>query len=142
MPHLQIVHSDALPEHQRRVDAIQAQIRSELANGAASAPPRPSIFKPAPPRPAPSANALDHRIAEELDHVVRKLEHLGGSLASNPILLQRHASELQSIDLIKQIIGHVARVVESSDEEWAVERITLQDLRARLQRKALRPIGS
>jgi hypothetical protein len=140
MSHLQIVHTDA-PDHQRRVDAIQAQIRSEMAGASEAAPPRPSIFKAPPPRPAPSANALDHRLAEELDHVVRKLEQLGGSLAANPILLARHAAELQSIDLIKQVIGHIARVVEAEDEEWAVERITLQDLRARLQRKALRPIG-
>ena len=142
MSHLRVVHSDAGPDHQRRVDAIQAQIRSEIAaRGELAEPPRASIFKPAPPRPVPSANALDHRIAEELDHVVRKLEHLGGSLAANPILLQRHGAELQSIDLIKQIVGHLARVVEAEDEEWAVERITLQDLRARLQRKALRPLG-
>jgi hypothetical protein len=141
MSHLQIVHSEA-PEHQRRVDAIQAQIRSEIAaRGEAAAPPRPSIFKAPPPRPAPSADPLDHRIAEELDHVVRKLEHLGGVLAANPMLLNRHMAELQSIDLIKQVIGHIARVVEAEDEAWAVERITLQDLRARLQRKALRPIG-
>jgi hypothetical protein len=141
MPHLQIVGPDAVPEHQRRVDAIQAQIRSEIEAGREAAPPRPSIFKAPPPRPAPSADPLDHRIAEELDHVVRRLEHLGGSLAANPILLQRHAAELQSIDLIKQIVAHLARVVEAEDGAWAVERITLQDLRARLQRKALRPIA-
>lgn len=142
MTHLQIVRPDSTSEHQRRVDAIQAQIRSELtASAKPEAPPRPSIFKPAPPRPAPSSNPLDHRIAEELDTIVRKLELLGGTLAANPILLQRHAAELQSIDLIKQIVGHLARVVESGDETWAVERITLQDLRARLQRRALRPLG-
>ena len=62
-------------------------------------------------------------------------------LAANPMLLNRHIAELQSIDLIKQVIGHIARVVEAEDEARAVERITLQDLRARLQRKALRPIG-
>jgi len=142
MPHLQIVRPDALSEHQRRVDAIQAQVRSEMAAGREPAPTRPSIFKAPPPRPAPSADALDHRLAEELDLIARKLEQLGGTLAANPILLQRHAADLQSIDHIKQVIGHIARVVESSDPEWAVERITLQDLRARLQRKAIRPIGA
>jgi hypothetical protein len=142
MPHLQIVHSDAGPEHQRRVDAIQAQIRSEIAaRGDLASPPRPSIFKAPPQRPAPSSSQLDLRLGEELDHVVRKLEHLGGALAANPILLSRHAAELQSIDLIKQVIGHIARVVKAEDEDWAVELITLQDLRARLRRKAIRPLG-
>ncbi|HYJ52106.1 MAG TPA: hypothetical protein VEW04_02955 [Allosphingosinicella sp.] len=142
MSHLHVVHSDAGPDHQRRVDAIQAQIRSEIAaRGGPAAPPRPSIFKAPPPRPAASSSQLDLRLAEELDHAVRKLEHLGGALAANPILLQRHAAELQSIDLIKQVIGHIARVVEAEDEEWAVELITLQDLRSRLQRKAIRPLG-
>ena len=141
MSHLQIVRPDSPSEHQAHVDAIQAQVRAELAAGRESASPRPSIFKAPPPRPAPSSDPLDHRLAEELDSVVRRLEQLGGSLAANPILLQRHAAELQSIDLIKQIVGHIARVVESADEEWAVERITLQDLRARLQRKSIRPIG-
>jgi len=141
MSHLQIVSSDALPEHQRQVDIIQARIRSELSGLREPPAARPSIFKPPPPRPAPSANQLDHRLAQELDHVVRKLEQLGAVLADNPILIHRHMAELQSIDLIKQVIGHIARVVEAEDEEWAVERITLQDLRARLQRKAIRPIG-
>jgi len=44
--------------------------------------------------PPVEPNDLDHRIAEELDHVVRKLEHLGGVLAANPMLLNRHPAEL------------------------------------------------
>ena len=75
-----LVQSKRPSEHQQQIDAIQAAIRSEA--GAA----RPSLFKPAPPRPAPSANLIDHRIAEEMEYIVRKLEQLGGILANDPIL--------------------------------------------------------
>src|SRR4051812_48058080 len=98
---LHLVRSDdscpATPAHQREVDAIQAAIRAERAEGGVT---RPPLFKPAPPRPAPSGDVLDHRVAEELEAIARRLELLGGALASDPILVQRHAAQLQSIDLI------------------------------------------
>jgi hypothetical protein len=124
-----------LPEHQRQVDAIQAAIRS----GGGSA--RPGLFKPPPPRPAPSTNLLDHRLAEEMEFIVRQLEHLGGTLASDPILLRRHAAELQSIDLMKQSLRHLAQVVGAQDKALAAELVTLTELKAKLLRKALKPIG-
>ncbi len=123
------------PEHQRQVDASLAAIRGETA------PARPNLFKPAPPQPAPSTNILDHRIAEELEYMARQLERLGGILAEDPILLIRHAAPLQSIDLMKQTLGHLARVVAAEDKALAADRVTLTQLKAKLQRKALRPIG-
>lgn len=123
------------PEHQQQIDAIQAAIRSEA--GA----PRPGLFKPPPPRPAPSTNLLDHRIAEELEYIVRKLEQVGGILANDPILLRRHAYELQSIDLMKQSLRHLAQVVAAQDKALAAGQVTLTELKSRLQRKALKPIG-
>jgi hypothetical protein len=123
------------PEHQRQIDAIQAAIRSEIDSG------KRSLFKPAPARPAPSADPLDHRIAEELEFIVRQLEQLGGILANDPILLRRHALELQSIDLMKQSLGHLAQVVATEDKALAAERVTLTELKSRLQRKALTSIG-
>jgi hypothetical protein len=127
--------SKKLSEHQQQIDAIQAAIRSEA--GAA----RPGLFKPPPARPAPSANLLDHRIAEELEYIVRKLEQLGGVLANDPILLRRHAYELQSIDLMKQSLRHLAQVVAAQDKALAAGQVTLTELKSRLQRKALKPIG-
>ncbi|HYI48024.1 MAG TPA: hypothetical protein VEX35_06115 [Allosphingosinicella sp.] len=124
-----------LPEHQRQIDAIQAAIRSEIDSG------QRSLFKPAPARPAPSEDPLDHRIAEEMEFIVRQLEQLGGILANDPILLRRHALELQSIDLMKQSLGHLAQVVAAADKALAAERVTLTELKGRLQRKALKPIG-
>lgn len=125
-------------EHQQQIDAIQAAIRSEAGEGGAA---RPSLFKPPPPRPAPSTDILDHRVAEELDYIVRKLEQLGGILANDPILLRRHAYELQSIDLMKQSLRHLAQVVAAQDKALAAEQVTLTELKSRLRRKALTPIG-
>ena len=86
------IASKMLPEHQRQIDAIQAAIRSEIDSG------KRSLFKPAPARPAPSANPLDHRIAEEMEFIVRQLEQLGGYWRTSD-LLRRHALELQSRSL-------------------------------------------
>lgn len=122
-------------EHQRQVDAIQAAIRS--GEGTA----RPGLFKPPPPKPAPSANLLDHRVAEEMEYIVRQLEQLGGILAGDPILLRRYSYELQSIDLMKQSLRHLAQVVAAEDKAIAAELVSLTELKGRLLRKALKPIG-
>jgi len=137
---LQLVRSDdshlATSAHQREVDAIQAAIRAE--GGSA----RPSIFKPAPPRPAPSEDPLDHRIAEELETIGRRLDLLGDALAADPALLHRHAAQLQSIDLMRQMLGHLAQVVATEDKAQAVALITLSELKARLQRRPLSSLSA
>lgn len=122
-------------DHQRRIDEIQAAIRAE----AAPAPSR-TLFKPAPRRSPPSTVPLDHRISEELECIRRHLEQLGGVLAANPLLVQRHATQLQSIDLINQVLGHISGIIASEDRELAVEQVTLRELRSRLQRKPLSPL--
>ncbi len=123
-------------DHQRRVDELVAGVRAEGTTT------RPTIFKPAPPRPTPSTDPLDHRIVEEIDCVRRHLELLGGVLANDPILLHRHNQQLQSIDLINQLLGHLTRVIAAEDKTLAVEQVSMQDLRSRLQRKPLRAIAS
>ena len=124
-----------LPDHQRRVDAIQAQVRREQAEQ------RLPLFRPPPPRPAPSTSPLDHRIAEELECIRRHLDLIGGTLASDPILVQRHAVPLQSIDRINQLLGHLAAIVGAEEKDVAVDLVTLQDLRARLQRRPIRALA-
>lgn len=121
----------AVPEHQRRVDEIQAQVRAEAPG------PRPNMFTPAAPKPDPSRDPLDHRIAEELETVRRHLELLGGTLVSDPILLHRHGTQLQAIDQISQLLGHLARVVSAEQKSMAVEQVTMRELRSRLQRPPL-----
>jgi hypothetical protein len=130
-----LVQSKRLSEHQQQIDALQAAIRSEEVAA------RPSLFKPPPPRPAPSANLIDRRIAEEMDYIVRKLEQLGGVLANDPILLHRHSYELQSIDMMKQSLRHLAQIVAAEDKALAAGQVSLTELKSRLQRKALTPIG-
>ena len=133
-----LVQSKKPSEHQQQIDALQAAIRSEEGAGGAA---RPGLFKPAPPRPAPSANLIDHRVAEEMEYIVRKLEQLGGVLANDPILLHRHSYELQSIDMMKQTLRHLAQIVAAQDKALAAGQVSLTELKARLQRKALKPIG-
>ena len=122
-------------DHQRRIDEIQAAIRAETAPS-----PTRNLFKPAPKRSPPSTDPLDHHLAEELECIRRHLEQLGGVLAGNPLLVQRHATQLQSIDLINQVLGNISGIIASEDRELAVEQVTLRELRSRLQRKPLPPL--
>lgn len=124
-----------VPSHQQEVDDLFRRIKAE-----APAPAKPSIFRPAPPRPAPSSDVLDHRVAEELQTMQRRIEQLGDILSADPVLLHRHGQQLQSIDLIMQQLGHLATVVASEDKKAAAERVTLTDLRNRLNRSAIRPL--
>jgi hypothetical protein len=124
------------PAHQRAVDAAQAEIRADLHAG------RRNLFKPPPPSPGRSDDLLDQRIAEELALVVRQLERLGEVLVGDPILLHRHPQQLQSIDLMQQVLGHLGRIVGARDRDLAVDRVTLVELKSRLKRTALRSITS
>lgn len=122
--------------HQARVDAIQAEARA-----AAAAAPRKLHFKPPPPPPPPlepSRSLVECRLAEELDYARRLLEAVGDHLTSDPVLVHRHHRILQNFDLVGQLLGHVARVVGSDDKGEAIERIGMQELKARLKR----PSGS
>lgn len=122
------------PAHQREVDAMQAQVRAELASG------QRSLFKPPPPSPGRSENPLDQRIAEELELLARQLEQLGGWFAADPILLQRYGLQLQSIDLMEQVLRHLGRLIAAADREAALDQVSLKELQARLRRKPLRSI--
>ena len=124
------------PAHQQAVDAVLAQVRADLEAG------RRSLFKPPPAGPGRSEDVLDQRIAEELDLVIRHLEQLGDILVGDPILLRRHGQQLQSLDLMQQVLGHLGSVVAARDKAMAVDRVTLVELKSRLKRKALRSITS
>jgi hypothetical protein len=129
------------PAHlrQARCDAIQAEFRAEQARPSIrrDAAPRKPLRRDPPPLPAalvPTEDALKLRLAEELEYARRMIEAMGDALASDPQLVMRHMVSLQSVDIVGQILGHVASVVRSSDPDVAVERIGMIELKARLTR--------
>jgi hypothetical protein len=116
---------------QRRVDAFQAEARA--------APTVPSPAPPAATRAAGEESRLDmrDRLADELAFVRRLLDSLGDELVGEPIVVAHHSRALQNIDLASQILAHLSKVLASDDPVAAVERIGMEDLRARLKRKPL-----
>ena len=117
---------------QKRCDAIQADYRAKAE--------RPSIRReaqPLPPALTPTDDALKLRLAEELDYARRMLDSMGDEFSADPALLMRHAVPLQSIDIVGQILGHIANIVRSSDPDSAVERIGMCELKARLKRTSI-----
>jgi len=92
-----------------------------------------------PPLPAallPTDDPLRLRLSEELDYARRLLDTMGDELAADLLIVSRHPTSLQSIDILGQMLGHFANVIRASDPEAAVERIGMCELKARLQRKA------
>ncbi|MGQ0590786.1 MAG: PilZ domain-containing protein [Sphingosinicella sp.] len=111
---------------QARVDTIQAAIRAGAA-------------VPAPPASEEIGSALaqlDDRLAEELICLRRLLETTGDALIDEPIVVERHAALLQNFDLAAQILGHVAKILAADDRAAAVDAIGMNELRARLTRRA------
>ncbi len=107
-------------------DSAQQPIRRD--------PPPPP---PPPPTPAATADSLHRRLAEELEYARRMLTAVGDELASDCIVVARHAAALQSFDFLGQMLGHLATVVGSSDPHGAVELVGMADLKARLKRRSL-----
>jgi len=115
---------------QRRVDAIQAEARADPLTGRAQRAPEP-------PPPAATYPNLEASLADELGYVQRLLEDLGDTLIADLFLVQRHGQSLQSLDLVNQILGHVAAILRADDKGPVVEAIGMEDLRARLKRKPI-----
>lgn len=115
---------------QRKVDALQAEARSEAASGRA-------LRACAPTTPSGVSPDLDARLAHELGYVQRLLENLGDELIKDLFLVQRHGQSLQSLDLVSQILGHVAAILQAEDKAAVIEEIGMEDLKARLKRKSI-----
>lgn len=101
---------------------------------------RRSIRRDPPPRdPAqtPTMNQLRLRLAEELDYARRMLDAMGNQLASDAVVVVRHCAALQTVDIVGQMLGHVAAVTRSSLPERAVEHIGMAEMKARLKRRSL-----
>lgn len=111
---------------QARCDAIQAAFRA----GADSAPAGPD----APPPIPRTDDVLKLRLAEELDFARHMLDLMGDELATDMDVVTRHSVPLQSVDIVGQMLGHIANVVRALEPEAAVERIGMCDLKSRLTR--------
>ena len=126
---------DHLRQAQSRCDSIQAEFRAEESLDPSQ---RRSIRRDPPPLdPAlvPSEDLLRQRLAEELEYARRMLDSMGDQLSADGHVIVRHSVALQAIDIIGQMLGHIAAVTRSSAPERAVERIGMCELRARLTRK-------
>ena len=75
---------------------------------------------------------LDRLLAQELDHARRMLEEMGDELALDSLVVTEHGLALQAVDIVGQMIGHIANVVRAEDRAAAVERIGMCELKAKL----------
>jgi hypothetical protein len=75
---------------------------------------------------------LDQLLAEELDHARRMLEEMGDELALDAQVVTEHGLALQAVDIVGQMIGHIANVVRAEDRVAAVERIGMCELKTKL----------
>lgn len=75
---------------------------------------------------------LDHLLAAELDHARDLLVMMGDELALNQDLVAEHGMALQAIDIVGQMLGHIANVVRADDPDAAIERIGMCELKTKL----------
>ena len=130
-------HYFGAPAHLRRAqsicDSIQAEFRAEQDSE------KRSIRREAPPLdPAlvPTDDELRLRLAEELEFARRMLDAMGDELSSDMAVVMRHSVALQTVDIVGQMLGHIAAVTRSSAPDRAVERIGMCELKARLSRQS------
>jgi len=76
--------------------------------------------------------SLDRRLAGELDHARAMLEAMGDQLAFDRQVVAEHAQALQAVDIVGQMLGHIANVVRADDRRIAIDRIGMCELKARL----------
>ena len=131
-------HYFGVPDHLRRAQAVCDSIQEEFRAQQAEGEKRSICREDAPPLdPAlvPTDDELRLRLAEELEYARRMLDAMGDELAADMSVVMRHAVSLQSVDIVGQMLGHIAAVTRSSVPERAVERIGMCELKARLTRR-------
>lgn len=75
---------------------------------------------------------LDLRLAAELDHARDMLVRMGDELAYNESVVAEHGVALQAVDIVGQMLGHIANVVRADDRSAAVGRIGMCELKEKL----------
>ncbi|MCJ8191608.1 hypothetical protein [Sphingomicrobium aestuariivivum] len=79
-----------------------------------------------------SPDMLDQSLAHELEEARKLLEIMGDELAADIDTITKHCTSLQTIDIVMQILGHIANVVRSDDRRETVEGIGMHDLKMKL----------
>lgn len=132
-------HYFGAPAHLRReqqiCDAIQAEFRAEQECGDRRSL-RRSDAPPLDPALIPTDDELRLRLAEELDYARRMLDAMGDELSADMGVVMRHGVALQTVDIVGQMLGHIANVTRSSAPDRAVEKIGMCELKARLTRRS------
>ena len=75
---------------------------------------------------------LDQLLAAELDHARDMLVMMGDELAMSPEIVAEFGTALQAVDIVGQMIGHIANVVRADDRCQAIDRIGMCELKAKL----------
>ncbi|MCF2515967.1 hypothetical protein LVY65_12965 [Sphingomonas sp. G124] len=75
---------------------------------------------------------LDLLLAAELDHARDLLVMMGDELAMSPEIVAEHGMALQAVDIVGQMLGHIANVVRAQDRGEAIDRIGMCELRTKL----------
>ena len=75
---------------------------------------------------------LDLLLAAELDHARDMLVMMGDELAMSNEIVAEHGTALQAVDIVGQMLGHIANVVRADDRHRAIERIGMCDLKTKL----------
>ena len=75
---------------------------------------------------------LDQLLAAELDHARDLLVMMGDELAMSPEIVAEHGLALQAVDIVGQMLGHIANVVRAENRNEAIERIGMCDLKSKL----------
>jgi hypothetical protein len=131
-------HYFGAPAHLRReqaiCDAIQAEFRAEQASSDQRSIRRDDA-PPLDPAQVPTADELRLRLAEELDYARRMLDAMGDELSADMGVVMRHSVALQTVDIVGQMLGHIASVTRAAAPDLAVDRIGMCELKARLTRR-------
>jgi len=75
---------------------------------------------------------LDLLLAAELDHARDMLVMMGDELAMSQEIVAEHGTALQAVDIVGQMLGHIANVVRADDPHAAIARIGMCELKTKL----------
>ena len=75
---------------------------------------------------------IDLLLAAELDHARDMLMMMGDELAMSTEIVAEHGTALQAVDIVGQMLGHIANVVRAEDRRSAIARIGMCELKTKL----------